>query len=257
LSKGGSGVRGLLGGVEAFFEKLGFRGRRDASWRKVLAACQDEIASLSYYAATYRREEMCYWLPIPAWIAEDGSRGGEHKTLDIGCGYGTLAVYSKKVLGGQVYCIDRIPINYFLTEKLVRREGLEFAEMDIELEAAPWDVRFDTILFTEVLEHLNFHPLPTLEKIRGMLSEGGRVYLSTPDASEWGRVTKHYGGLDEIPDPGTARGEKFIDDHVYLYTKEELTGLVGAAGFEVSRLGYAPGVPGTHGRHLAVTLRAT
>jgi len=247
----------LLTPFSALCEKLGIRVPRPKPWRKVLVRCQDEIAEFSYYAATYRAEEMYYWLPIPQWIEEDGTRGAQHKTLDIGCAYGTLAVYSKKVLGGQVYCIDRIPINYFLTERLVQRHGLLFAVSDIELDPFPWDVRFDTVIFTEVLEHLNFHPLPTLKKIRGLLSDGGRVYLSTPDASAWGRVTKYYARLDEIPCPGTVRREKFIDDHVYLYTKDELMGLLEAAGFTVSRLGYAPGVPGTACRHFALTLQAS
>jgi predicted SAM-dependent methyltransferase len=47
---------------------------------------------------------------------------------------------------------------------------------------------------TEVLEHLNFHPVPTLKKVYNLLSENGALYLSTPDAYEWGKVNKYYQG---------------------------------------------------------------
>jgi SAM-dependent methyltransferase len=257
---GGKATKNMFGKagnlVRALLRRTG-SGREP--WQAVVARCQREITELdpeSGYAKAYRDKEMYCWLPIPEWIQEDGSRGPEHKTLDIGYGYGTLAAYCQKVLGGQVYCIDHVPFYYF-TDKLIQRYGFQLAVCNMELDPFPWDVRFDTILFTEVLEHFNFHPLPTLRKIRGLLSEGGRAYLSTPDASAWGRVTKYYGRLEEIPQPGTVRPEKFIDDHVYQYSEDELMGLVESAGFTVTRRAHAPGFPGTNCRHFALTLRGT
>ena len=88
------------------------------------------------------------------------------------------------------------------------------------LTAAEAKDEFDIIIFTEVMEHLNFNPKPTLKKIHDLLKMNGRLYLSTPDASDWGRITKYYKSIEEMPNPKNV--EKIIDDHIYQYKKEEL-----------------------------------
>ena len=105
-------------------------------------------------------------------------------------------------------------------------------------------------MLTEVLEHLNFHPVPTLRKLRSLLAEDGRLFLSTPDSAEWGRVTKHYGSLAEIPPPQP--GRPLVDDHVWQYSRSELLSVVREAGLDVVRFAYAPGVVS---RHLCVCLK--
>lgn len=68
--------------------------------------------------------------------------------------------------------------------------------------------------------------------------------LSTPDASQWGRVTKYYRSLDEIPYP--KEEVPIIDDHVWQYSRDELLSILDEAGFRVERFEYAPGVVGRH-----------
>ena len=99
---------------------------------------------------------------------------------------------------------------------------------------------FDRIYLTEVLEHFNFHPLITLRKIRDHLSENGKLYLSTPDAAEWGRVDKYYTAISDIPLPD--KSMQIIDDHIYQYNKDELLLLLNEAGFSVDKFDYSPGV---------------
>ena len=211
---------------------------------KLIRDAQDEVARLAthpHYARAYRAEETSYWQHIPQWILEDHRRLGFTRCLDIGCAYGTLAVFGRR-LGCAVYCTD---FNGTYMSPLLRETyGLHYAVNNIELEPLPWPGQFDLIILTEVLEHFNFHPLPTLKKIRDLLTDDGRLYLSTPDAAEWGRQTKYYRSLEEIPLPDAAR--QVVDDHLWQYDEKELLGVLEQAGFKVARQAYSPGVSARH-----------
>lgn len=222
-------------------------------WMKNIKKCQNEIANLSphpQYLQTYRNQEIFFWRHIPEWISKDYSRGNVKRCLDIGCAYGTLALYCKKLFNCEVYAIDYV--DTYLSSLLVKKYDFLFNVNNIELDTFPWDVKFDVITFTEVLEHLNFNPVPTLKKIGFLLSENGKLYLSTPDASQWGKVTKYYSCLDEMLLP--ERGLPIVDDHVYQYNKSELFNVLKAAGLNVYRFGYSPGVAS---RHFNLTLQST
>lgn len=209
--------------------------------------CQAEIATLDphpHYLRAYRNAEIYYWLHIPQWIYEDWAKPKIERCLDIGCAYGTLALYCKKLFGCEVYCTDFV--DTYLSQSLVKKYNFRFETNNIELDPFPWDVEFNVIILTEVLEHFNFHPVPTLKKIHKLLSEDGKLYLSTPDASlwEWGRVTKYYSRLDEMPFP--KKGLPIVDDHIYHYNKHELLHILNVAGFRVYRFNYSPGIAARH-----------
>jgi predicted SAM-dependent methyltransferase len=130
----------------------------------------------------------------------------------------------------------------------VRKEfGLEFQRGNAELDPVPWTGRFDVILMTEVLEHFNFQPVPTLRKIRDALAPGGVFFLSTPDSKEWGVDVKYYKHLSDLPVP--TRDKPIVDDHVWQYSLDELRGVLQQAGFSIKRLEYS-GSP----RHFNVML---
>ncbi|HKU51896.1 MAG TPA: hypothetical protein VJQ25_05480, partial [Nitrospira sp.] len=95
------------------------------------------------------------------------------------------------------------------------------------------------------------NPIPTLTKLRHMLTQDGYLILTTPDAVEWGRVTKYYPSLDEIP-PYAGQEVEWIDGHVWQYTREEVESIMAEVGFDVITFAYARGV---NGRHLCFLLR--
>jgi SAM-dependent methyltransferase len=211
--------------------------------QQAVAACQP----IPHYLTSYREEEARYWLPVASWLRRDFSRSRPPRVLDIGCAYGTLAVYCRQQLDAQVCCTDfRADA---LSPSLRRRYELDFTASNIETEQLPWSGPFDAILMTEVLEHLNFQPLPSLLKIRQSLAPGGRFYLTTPDADAWGRGENLYPSLDQIP--AYHPSLPVLDRHIYLYTQQELESLLHQAGFRILRCGHAPGV--SH-RHHALTL---
>jgi 2-polyprenyl-3-methyl-5-hydroxy-6-metoxy-1,4-benzoquinol methylase len=122
---------------------------------------------------------------------------------------------------------------------------------DIERSTLEGIGTYDLLIFTETLEHLNFHPVQTLSKLRQMLSLNGQIILTTPDAVEWGRVTTYYPSLDAIPHY-TGQVVEWIDGHIWQYTREEVEMVIRAAGLEVVKFAYARG---GSGRHLCFLLR--
>jgi SAM-dependent methyltransferase len=216
----------------------------EAPWFTELARCQDLLEAwspLDHYRTLYRWEEFSYWCHIAGWIAELPT-GSVRRVLDVGCAYGTLALFVQTVHGSEVCCQDFI--DAFFSPRLITDRGLRFQVSNIELQPPPFPGPFDLILLTEVLEHFNFHPAPTLRTLGGLLSPDGRLLLSTPDASEWGRRTKYYPSLDAIPTPVV--GTQVVDDHVWHYSWDELEDVLRTAGLRVRRRAFAPGVVGRH-----------
>jgi SAM-dependent methyltransferase len=213
---------------------------------KKVKSCQDEIVTLNpdpRYMKTYRGLEPLFWVNLPKWIKKDSYNHPAKKLLDIGCGFGTLALYCKRTLNCEVYATDFVD-DFSTPHSLAKKYNWTFKVNNIELDDFPWDVKFDIILFTEVLEHFNFNPVPTLKKMHDLLSENGVLYLSTPDAAQWGRLTKYYPSLDKLPYP--KKGLPVVDDHVYVYTKQEILQVLNEAGLKIQRFGYSPGLVSRH-----------
>jgi 2-polyprenyl-3-methyl-5-hydroxy-6-metoxy-1,4-benzoquinol methylase len=209
-------------------------------------SCQREIAAIAenpFYAKNYRGEETWYWLRIPGWMSELAASGFRvRRALDIGCAYGTLALFCRRTFDCEIYCTD---FNDVCLSPALRNEyAFHFAINNIERDDFPWELRFEAVIFTEVLEHLNFHPLSTLRKIRDLLTPDGKLFLTTPDAEEWGRATRYYSRLDEIPE--LKPDSPTVDDHVWQYTKDELFGVLEESGLKIDRFSYSPGTPNRH-----------
>jgi len=212
----------------------------DKGWMRKIKECQEEIANSNphpHYLSEYRGSEISYWLHIPKWMYEDSKKKTIKRCLDIGCAYGTLALYCKRLFKCEVYCIDFVET--YINQELAKRHFF-FKLNNIELDPFPWEGQYDVIIFTEVLEHLNLHPVPTLKKINDLLALNGVLYLSTPDASQWGRVTKYYANYKDMP--AKINGLDVVDDHIYHYNKHELLEIIDEAGFRIERLKYSPGL---------------
>lgn len=226
----------------------------------VLYDCQEEITAsrntsgpdVYDYGGRYRPVELGYWRHIPQWIHEDfngePSRDRQLRCLDVGCAYGTLLLYAIRLLGCKPYAIDFVK---FIDSSLVKKYDIQYVVNNVERESFPWDTRFDIILFTEILEHLNFNAVPTMQKLGNLLAPGGRLYLSTPDASQWGRQTKYYTQYSDIPVFSANSKYPVIDDHVWQFDEAELRQLIADAGLRIVRLDYSPG---TGRQHFNMTL---
>lgn len=137
---------------------------KDEKWMQILLECQNDVLKNEvsrFYIKHYKNSEKCYWINIPQWLFEE-QKNISGRILDIGCGYGTLSFFCQKILDADIYCID---FNQSVLNKtLVEEKHIHFKINNIETDGFPWNEKFDIIIFTEVLEHLNFHPITTLKK---------------------------------------------------------------------------------------------
>lgn len=171
-----------------------------------------------------QRRHQAEWM-VPALEAlEEWEDETDHlpcRLLDLGTGYGTFAVVAK-MLEWDVVGIDwHTPLPAF------EAPGLAWERRDIEAPE-PLGGPYDCIAMLEVLEHLNCHPLPLLQRIRAALRPSGMLIGSTPDPAVWQEGLPPV-GLADLPQWHASAA--LVDRHVRLYTPDEVTGLLTEAGF--------------------------
>ncbi|PZO91806.1 MAG: class I SAM-dependent methyltransferase [Sphingomonas sanxanigenens] len=135
--------------------------------------------------------------------------------LEVGPGHG-LMVYcaARSPLSQSLEAWDVSPVSLRETRAALDRLGVDkpvsLVETDI-LQAVRPDKRFDLIVISEVLEHLE-RPQDALAFLRDVIAEDGRIFINVPLNS---------------PSP----------DHIYLLsTPEEARALVEEAGFAVDTI---------------------
>lgn len=237
--------------VTLFYIVLVYNQDSIAQSPSIIEKIQNDIAKAdspqTYYIKEYAPVETRYWSKISGWMVEDMidrnyiQKKPAISILDIGCGYGTLLSYASEVYGANGTCLDVVP---YLKSSVMKKYGLSFVSGNIEKDSLPSGKLYDIIIMTEVLEHLNFQPVPTLKKIHASLKKDGVFFLSTPDADSWGKTTKYYKSLRDIPpvDPEAP----WIDDHIWQYNKSEIKKVLHAAGFKILRLERSEAVTGYH-----------
>lgn len=149
----------------------------------------------------------------------------ESKVLDIGCASGFIA---KELIKKdcQVYGIEFDPI----ASQIAKKYCVQVVIGDIEDPTTLPKLhlkKFDTILLTDVLEHL-IDPLSVLKKVKNYLSPSGHVVISIPNVAFLtvrlnllrGRFdyTK-FGIMDET--------------HVKFYTQKSFNDLIAKSGLEI------------------------
>lgn len=213
-------------------------------WFQLFLEAQDLIVENvpNPYYFKYREYEFSYWAPLPRWLYRDLPTFKETpKVLDLGIGYGTLAVYCSLVRDCELYGLD---FNSAFNENVRQKFGIQYQQANLEKDDIRFDTQFDVIIFTEILEHFNFDPVPTLHKIKKLLKPGGILYLSTPDAAEWGHLPQ-YATWRDIPSVDSTF-EKSSDEHVYQYEKAEIDELLAEVGFKVLNFDMSAGTDGRH-----------
>jgi cyclopropane fatty-acyl-phospholipid synthase-like methyltransferase len=205
-------------------------------WHKEFIYAQDRVSDIEgneFYEKEYRYHEPWYSAPIIKMLYEDTVDAPQVKNiLDIGCGWGAMALYAQRMYGADVYCLDMEP-------RVIPFPGVQFKQANIEYDDIPfrWPFFYEKIIMTEIIEHLTCSPIPTLNKIKRILTENGNLYISTPNACDplWGRIDKYYKHIGEMPNPDASNRKYFADEHIYQYTEPELLYIFDKAGFEVEK----------------------
>lgn len=138
--------------------------------------------------------------------------------LEIGPGHGLLLYFAAKQLAGFVEGWDISSSSIASTWSCLKALGADSNQFSMKkidfLDAKP-DESFDSIVCSEVLEHLE-NPLLALSKIAKMLSSNGRGYLNIP-----------------LNSPSI--------DHIYLFrSPDEIVGMVTSAGLRVEKIACFP-----------------
>ncbi len=116
-------------------------------------------------------------------------------------------------------------------------ERHEFVCTCFNAEADPFpypDDTFDLVTWSEVIEHLTENPVHTLAEIHRVLKPGGRLVISTPNASRADSIANFLVGRN-IYDPYHLGAPLKGSRHSREYTLAELTALLEGCGYTIER----------------------
>jgi len=150
------------------------------------------------------------------------------RVLDVGFGDGTFTAELARV-GARVVGVE-------VAEAALKRAHAAHPELDFRLGPVGGplplgDGAFDVVWASEVIEHVA-DTARWLSEVRRVTSPGGRLLLTTPNHP---RSLLLLRGLERYSNP--------LSDHLHLYTRRSLRGLLGEFGFEAVTVRTAGGPP--------------
>ncbi|NJN15088.1 MAG: class I SAM-dependent methyltransferase [Oscillochloris sp.] len=146
------------------------------------------------------------------------------------------------------YRVSGVDLDPDTRSALWRDLGVTVRRANLEREPLPFaDNTFDWVVFSEVIEHLVYSPLPVLREFQRVLRPGGRVLITTPNELYlksrlrtimrmllWQSANTN----EEFRHQMLLEGEKRYTTHSRTFTMGELAWLVEQAGFTLERRSY-------------------
>ncbi len=103
------------------------------------------------------------------------------KILEVGCFFGVISICLSK-LGFEVYSLDMPEVLSSTHQQKLTDYGLTCVSARLQNYVMPFeDDFFDCIIMCEVLEHLNFNPVPLIKEINRIGKKGSLFYVSLPN----------------------------------------------------------------------------
>ena len=178
----------------------------------------------------YAYDEDVNWGVLRLW----GSRA-ESDVLDVGCGFATTSAEIEK-RGSRVTGIE---MNGAAVAKASSRlSGVLQADLnDIgSVTERLGGAMFDVVMFADVLEHLT-DPLAIVRGYLRFLRPGGTVIVSLPNVALWSVRVMLLTGRFDYADSGV------LDrTHLRFFTRRTAKELLTAAGLEIVKTTYNPGL---------------
>lgn len=172
--------------------------------------------------------------------ALDTAPRGSH-VLEVGVTPGQCT----RMLVGAGYRVSGVDLDPSARRSLWEELGVAVCRMNIERQPLPFASNtFDRVVFSEVIEHLVYSPLPVLREFWRVLKPGGQVIITSPNelylksrlrtivrALSW----KSLDTFDEFRHTMELEGDARYTTHTRTYTMHELRWLAERAGFCVVR----------------------
>jgi len=167
------------------------------------------------------------------------------RIMEIGAFFGAVSLALSR-FGYSVTATD-IPEYIDMPEQIARYAKHGVATKGIRLQdyVLPFeDESFDVVIMCEVLEHLNFNPIPLMKEINRILSKGGILYLSLPNyAAIRNRLRVLRGGapgisIDDFYDQVRPGSQVIVYGHWREYTGPEIREMLTPLGFSIARQYY-------------------
>lgn len=168
-----------------------------------------------------------------------GSKNGK-QVLELGSFLGAVSITLKR-LGCRVSAAD---IPEFQSSdslrKLYSRNGISFDGVNLRHAKLPFESEsMDVVILCEVLEHLNFNPLPALQEIHRVLNQGGHLYLAMPNQANIINRMRLLSGhsihnpISDFSAQLDRNSNMIVGLHWREYTMLETRQLIETMGFEV------------------------
>jgi SAM-dependent methyltransferase len=191
----------------------------------------DSVALKAYYEELWERLPPDLEPPDQAlrrdFLLRSDITPGE-RALDLGCGEGgftaLLAGAGADVIGADV-------AESALARARAAHPGLAFSLVPLEGPLPFEDSSFALVWASEVIEHVA-DTARWLSEVRRVLVPGGRLQLTTP---AHGRVAMALRGVERYSQP--------LGDHLHLYTRRSLLGLLAEFDFTELEVRTRGGVP--------------
>lgn len=174
-----------------------------------------------------------------------GYARGATRVLEIGSFLGAVSV-SLKTLGYDVSSLDIPEFHGSASLRaLYERNGIRYDGVNLRSYSLPYESEsFDVIVICEVIEHLNFNPLPVLKELNRILKQGGHLYIGMPNQSHVvNRVRLSLGRsihntIDDYFKQLDLTDNMIVGLHWREYTLPETVEMLGRMGFETTRAYY-------------------
>lgn len=161
------------------------------------------------------------------------------RILEIGSFLGVVSI-SLKRLGHAVYALD-IP-EFQQSEKLrglYEKHEIPFAAANLKHALLPYeDDYFDAVILCDVLEHLNFNPLPILQEINRVTKASGYLYIGMPNQANIGHRLNLLRGKSIHPPIAAFFSQLSKEDNMVVgihwreYTLQETVEMISKMGFQ-------------------------
>ena len=180
------------------------------------------------------------------WITCDNKENKKTKMLDIGPGMGIQSIALSKLLNLDITWIDvqsydNVPREYKDAnwDHLKEKVGINLVEGDIETIEYSFTETFDVIMFSHVIEHFQYHPVKTMEKMLSWLKPTGKLYLGMPDGNVRGeKKWRFFDSWREMPRYDADNPLKISSNHSmhqFEYIYEEAVDLFNELNLTIER----------------------